>query len=342
MMTDRIKLSLATFFAFVSFLIMFGFMLLVFDQLLHRKFDKIAGLNYKGYRGEIRKEKASDELRIAMFGGSPLWGYGVYYWEAIPHVLEKKLQHHVDSLGLNRRITVFNLGYNNEGIYAIYNNMQDFRFLDYDIAIIFTGYDDLGIGNTTNFRRENLFFKYFKYMPILPVYLSEKIMLLKSDGNLEDAYWGTNQKAQADVDHNLHVNALANILSVYNSTENVLKRIGKVQKQYLVDFDLKNDKWAWMKYYLRQSIDYSVEDGVQVLIITEPVFTEECLEQQKIMKAVVDEAVDESGMVHFIDLGSRIELNDDLLIDGVHFSTKGCKILADSMVNSILPWVELK
>ena len=47
------------------------------DQHLHRKFDSVGALNYRGYRGDVVGEKQQGERRVGVFGGSVAMGYGV-------------------------------------------------------------------------------------------------------------------------------------------------------------------------------------------------------------------------------------------------------------------------
>ena len=73
-----------------------------------------------------------------MLGGSTVFGYGVAWNESIPAQLEPRLQ-----ARLGRPVTVVNLGFNNEGAYAFVPNLEDFAYLDYDVIVLYEGYNDL-------------------------------------------------------------------------------------------------------------------------------------------------------------------------------------------------------
>src|SRR5687768_8294397 len=62
--------------------------LLAVDLYLHHRAERSAGLNRWGYRGPIATGKQAGEVRIAMLGGSTMFGYGVTWSEAIPALLE--------------------------------------------------------------------------------------------------------------------------------------------------------------------------------------------------------------------------------------------------------------
>src|SRR5689334_15479584 len=120
-------------------LVMIMGLLLVADLIVHHRAEKSAGLNRYGYRGPVIGRKQPGELRVAMVGGSTTFGYGVAWNESIPAYLESKLKQR-----LGRPVSVVNLGFNNEGAYAFLPNLQDFAYLDYDVIILYEGYNDLG------------------------------------------------------------------------------------------------------------------------------------------------------------------------------------------------------
>src|SRR5690349_343503 len=105
------------------------------DLYLHKRAEKSAGLNRWGYRGPVVGRKQPGETRIVVLGGSTAFGYGVTWSEAAPAVLERQLNtRHPD-----HPVSVVNLGFNNEGAYAYRPTLEDFRFLNYDVAVLFDG-----------------------------------------------------------------------------------------------------------------------------------------------------------------------------------------------------------
>ena len=162
-------------------------LLLVADLIVHKRAERSAGLNRYGYRGPVVGGKAAGELRVAMLGGSTVFGYGVGWDETIPVYLEARLEER-----LNRPVRVVNLGFNNEGAYAFVPNLEDFEYLDYDVIVLYEGYNDLhgdeGV-NRSVYRRDSAVYRLTGYYPILPLYLDEKAKMLRyGSSNMDAAY----------------------------------------------------------------------------------------------------------------------------------------------------------
>lgn len=167
-------------------------LLLGADLYLHRRAERSAGLNRWGYRGPVLRRKQPGEVRVAMLGGSTMFGYGLTWDEAIPALVEQQLHARQDGA----RFRTVNLGFNNEGAFASVPTLEDYAWLDYDIAVLYHGYNDSwgdGVTNTAVFRHESPVFRLTGYYPILPLALQEKAMALRSGGDLNGAYNATRQ-----------------------------------------------------------------------------------------------------------------------------------------------------
>ena len=108
------------------------------DVYLHGRYEQSGGFNVWGYRGRPAGKKQAGEFRIVVLGGSAAYGYGVSADEAMPAVLERLLRSRVQS----PVFTVINLAYNNEGAYSFKTTLTDYRWLDYDLAFLYEGYND--------------------------------------------------------------------------------------------------------------------------------------------------------------------------------------------------------
>ena len=170
----------------IALSLIFGvFLLFAADLILHRRAEKSAGLNRYGYRGPVVGGKERNELRVVMLGGSTVFGYGVAWDESIPVYLEAALKPVT-----NRPVRVVNLGFNNEGAYAFVPNLEDFAYLDYDVIVLYEGYNDLPGDESPNYnvyRRDSAVYRLTGYFPILPLYLTEKAMTLRAP-SLDAAY----------------------------------------------------------------------------------------------------------------------------------------------------------
>ena len=157
------------------------------DLYLHHRAERSAGLNRWGYRGPVAGRKQPGEVRLVMLGGSTAFGYGGTWDEAIPALLEQQLKQVESSRGWRG----INLGYNSEGAYAFLPTLRDFESLDYDVVILYEGYNDLHgdqIPNFALYRHESPVFRLTGYFPMLPLALGEKALALRHGGNLDAAY----------------------------------------------------------------------------------------------------------------------------------------------------------
>ena len=132
--------------------------LLGLDLYLHKRFEHVAGLNIRGYRGPVVKRKQPGEQRLVVLGGSTALGYGVPPSDSFPIRLQEKL------LAYRRQthrgpVSVVNIAYNSEGAYAFIYNLRFYDSLDYDVALFYTGYNDLGGHNTTVMRNQSPIFR---------------------------------------------------------------------------------------------------------------------------------------------------------------------------------------
>src|SRR5262245_14057925 len=158
------------------------------DLYVHRKTERLSGVNIWGYRGPTIGRKQPGEHRLVVLGGSTAFGYGVHWDEAFPAHLEAALK----PLSRGRApVTVVNLGMNTEGAYAVKYNLADYERLGYDTAIFYEGYNDAGLAtNSVVVRRASPVFRLIGYYPMLPLYLREKAMALRAGGDLAAAYEG--------------------------------------------------------------------------------------------------------------------------------------------------------
>ena len=160
--------------------------LLAADLLLHYRAERSAGLNRYGYRGPVVGRKQPGEVRVVILGGSTVFGYGVAWDESISVYLEARLRER-----LQRPVTVVNLGFNNEGAHAFVPNLEDFEYLDYDLIVLYEGYNDLVGDESVNrsvYRRDSAVYRWTGYYPILPLYLDEKAKMVRYGSDLNAAY----------------------------------------------------------------------------------------------------------------------------------------------------------
>src|SRR5439155_9234 len=140
----------------------------VVDVLLRRHYTPTLGLNMWGYRGRVVGRKAPGERRVVMLGGSTVFGFGVSPTQTLTAYLEGRLRTARPGGGT---VTVVNLGYVREGAWSFRATLADYAYLDYDVAVLYEGYNDLRHANRRVFRRDSPVFRLTGYFPILPLVL---------------------------------------------------------------------------------------------------------------------------------------------------------------------------
>lgn len=141
--------------------------------------------------------KGPNERRLVVVGGSTAFGFGVRWYEAFPAQLEQLLNQPSSADPTPSPVSVVNLGYNNEGAFSFRYTLADYEYLNYDVALLYGGDNDIGFftnyqaTNRQIYRHDSLVFRLTGYFPMLPVVMREKAMAIRYNGHLEDAYRGT-------------------------------------------------------------------------------------------------------------------------------------------------------
>jgi hypothetical protein len=320
----------------VTLLLLLGGLLLV-DLHYHQKYLNLAGLNYRGYRGPVLGKKQPNEIRIAMCGGSTTLGYGVRYDQAVPYQLQNKLQALCDAAHCGKKITVINLGYNNAGSYAFAFDLADFAYLDYDAAILYEGYNDIGLGNVTVGRHFDPIFRAFHYLPILPLIASEKLKVIKSRGDLDGAYRGKKFTFKPTAREHIQIAALNNLLQTFNGMNGAVNRVLDEAKASGFDKEqLKTDKWAWYKHFEELAIDYGLTNHKKVVVMTQPYISPAHREQQAELRAMLAARYGKNDQVLYVNLGEAISLrNRRLAYDGMHLTALGGDVISTIVAEKV-------
>jgi lysophospholipase L1-like esterase len=308
------------------------------DLYLHKRYETAAGLNIRGYRGALVGRKRPGERRVVVLGGSAAFGYGVRAHEAFPAALERRLNDGRPQEDRGR-VSVVNLAYNREGAYALLATLRDYESLDYDMALFYTGYNDLSEEpNLQIFRHESLAFKLTGYHPILPLVLKEKWMALRHGGNLEAAY-----KAQAVVFRPVvgqqgnaqRHNAAAGIRQALE------RRLGRLTRQDALIAPAAaecGDRWHHYCQSVAAAIEYALGRGKRVLVVTEPYVSDEHVTQQAEMANMLKARFGGERRMRYVNLGQGVvDLEDpNLCVDGIHLSLEGNERIAEALVEPVV------
>ena len=324
--------------------------LLVADLVLHRRAERSAGLNRYGYRGPVVGRKQPGELRVVMLGGSTVFGYGVSWNESVPALLEARLR---EKSG-GRPISVVNLGFNNEGAYAFVPNLEDFSYLQYDVVVLYEGYNDLAGDNGVNsgvFRRDSAIYRLFGYYPILPIYLQEKAMALRYGNDLNAAYRDLGRKSD-DPSAVVFKPGLATRTSAA-----AIDAIGAMTQALDGRFERTRTKPATAEHEstlgcaspdvtycesVAAAIRFSLARGLGVVVGSQPRLPgrrspEFHARQQQSVTAMIARIFGSEKRVVFADLSHALDLNDpNITFDGMHLNPPGNRTIADAL----MPYVE--
>jgi len=315
------------------------------DLYLHQRAERSAGLNRWGYRGPVAGRKQPGELRVAMLGGSTAFGYGVTWDEAIPALLERAL----NEQGRQPPARVVNLGFNNEGAYSFLPTLQDYGFLDYDVAVLYEGYNDLsgdGGPNRSVYRHESVVFRTTGYFPILPLWLSEKAKTLRY-GSLEAAYEAArgNGSTTTVFRPGLANRTSASALEAAESVSTALgKQLGRFSAQPSAAPHASEAGCAtpWSHYCdsVFAAARHVSDLGKAVAIVAQPLLGDAGREphraQQQALADMVRRKFSDNPRVRYVDLTGLLNVEDSpFAFDGMHLNGEGNAIVAQALAPSI-------
>jgi len=338
----RIVFALAA--ALLPFVLL-SFALLATDIYLHRRFARTGGFNVWGYRGPIASRKAADEYRAVMLGGSTVFGYGVPWDEAIPRQLEVALRQRA-----RRPMSVVNLGYNNEGAYSFAFTLADYKYLKYDLVILYEGYNDMmGDPNGPNlsvFRHDSPVFRLTGYLPIFPLVFREKaaVLLTGSAGSL----YAASRDNRTVFRPGLATRTTAEILNAAAGIgESLERQLGRVSAEPQRQIDRADDSgcrapWAEYCRSVQRAVRLALDMNRQVLVVGQPLLTFRDLgarhrSQQTAIAEMIASRFGGDPRVRFVDIGSSVSVSDPALsFDQMHLTAAGNRAVAAALVEPVL------
>lgn len=145
-------------------------LMIALDQYAHKQVQLIGGLNSWGYRGRVASQRAFDETRLVVVGGTQAFGFGVATRETTTSYLRYMIESWVT---FDRGpVTAFNIAALGlpRGAYA--DRLEHFRYLAPDLICV---YVDLAPNPTAGLHaRRSGVERWTGYVPALPLVLQEK------------------------------------------------------------------------------------------------------------------------------------------------------------------------
>jgi lysophospholipase L1-like esterase len=309
--------------------------LLAVDVYYHHKLAMSAGLNIWGYRGPTVGRKKAGERRVVVVGESTAFGYGVKWQDAIPASLEQVLNRQAPSSG--QSISVVNLAYNNEGARSYKYTLEDYKYLDYDAVVFYSGYNDVSGPNYQVFRHTSPIFRLTGYFPILPIVIREKSMVIMSGGNLEKAYWGEKPVFRPNIAQRTAGSTLAAVATLSASLDKQLISAMPDPADNGADVGAAcGPRWAHYCGGMYTAVKYALDHHKKVMITTQPRINDTHVDQQQSLVAFLHQRFGNNPLLLFTDLSDALTLTDPVLCyDGMHLTAAGNRVIAEKLAGPV-------
>ena len=303
----------------------------------HEREDLFGYVNIEGYRGPRLAHKRAGEFRVAIVGGSTVYAQGLSAEDAIPAALERQLR------ARGRDISVVNLGYMNDGVYADGMTLHDYRYLHYDLAILYEGYNDLfNIPNLYSFRHRSLIFRLTGYFPMFPLVLAEKAKLLRYGGDLNAAYRGDRPVVPIGVPARAGAAALEFAASLDQRMSAAMRDVERTTGGAC-------GYWTFFCEHLANNVRTALDAGADVLVVVQPYLPAVDDPDEGPPKAVLHRGqaarelsylaaqFPEEPRLHIANFGEVIDLRKPTYkLDNVHLTAAGNDVIARHLVEPVL------
>ncbi len=320
--------------------------ILAADLYVHHRAERSAGLNRWGYRGPVVGRKQPGEVRVALLGGSTMFGYGATWEEAIPALLERELNQRYPE----RKWRGLNLGYNTEGAFAFLPNLKAFEHLDYDIVGLYEGYNDMTGDEAPNYvvvREQSPVFRTTGYFPILPLAFREKAMALRSGGDIEASYAATRGVPpktvfRPGVASRTSAGALDAAAAIADSMGRQFEHLSEKTAVPNASSQLGCPS-PWVAYCdsVYRAVRYALDHGKRVLVMGQPRPVDapgraRHEDQQRALAGMIARQFGNEPRVTYLSLATAVDLADsDVSFDRMHLSVDGNRLVAAAMADAV-------
>jgi hypothetical protein len=304
------------------------------DLYLHHKYESTALVNVWGYRGPRLGTATQPRVGVVVVGGSTAFGYGPSWLASFPYLLEQRL----NAMG-PERFSVVNLAFNNEGAFAMRANLEDYAWLNYRVAILYEGYNDLGDApNRFVFRRQSAIYRLTGYLPVLPIVLEEKAAAMRGQFRADAATTTfTAGRLQTTT-----TEALKQAAGTLRSLESQLGKLSasavKESAAPVIPAEHCPPRWQFYCRGIGDAIAYARQRDVVVIVGTQPFISDRHVEQQRALAAFLQYRFGSDPGVIRTDASKAIDLaqRSDLTFDGMHLTERGNAIIAEHFVEPVL------
>jgi len=282
---------------------------LVVDFRAHRASEQLGGVNIWGYRGAVMLQKAPNEIRIAVVGGTLAFGWGVAASETLAPNLAFQSAIVLDAPGRPaHRVTGVNLGAEGLSPPGYASRLESYRYLLPDIVCIYIDPPGLATGRAFLPREESVVFASTGYVPMLPLVLIDK---------------GTSTGSSAMA-----------------GAGRLLERLDRVTYRAL--YGQRPVYMASGPDPIEQTVRVALRFARGVVVIAPP-YTDDSgdVSMHQALAAMVASTFHDEPRVRFIDLGDVDELADDgLKLDELNFSAAGHSRIAGQVAPVVLHLIQ--
>jgi lysophospholipase L1-like esterase len=293
------------------------------DLYLHHKH----GINLWGYRGAAVGQKQPGEKRIVVLGGSTAWGFGLNVGQDFPGQLQRRFAERSRTEG-GASIQILNLASNSEGAYSFRYTLQDYDYLDYDVVLLYSGYNDLSQQNFYNFRHRSPIFIWTGYLPLLPTLAVDRISAWRRQrGKNEAIVFAPPGPSDSETSK--------------QTSKSLQKELGPLTDSS--QFATKTSdgtcpaQWQFYCQQIYDVTDSALRHGKRVLVVTEPYISDKHVEQQRALEAMLKQRFEGQAHLRYLNLGPAIDLKDKSLCwDGMHLTEEGNRRIAEALIQPVL------
>jgi lysophospholipase L1-like esterase len=286
------------------------------DLYLHHKH----GINLRGYRGPSVGRKQPGEKRVAILGGSTTWGFGLKAGQDFPAQLQTMLAERRD---VSTPIDVLNLGFNNEGAYSFKFTLQDYAYLEPDVVVLYSGYNDVrGTENKIIFRHRSPVFVWTGFLPLLPSLTIDKLTVWKRK------LTGSDERTIFEP---------PDVKKIKNGEE-LRKQVGSLTAKSTMDATTATcvSEWRFYCEQISETVSLALKEGKRVLVVTEPYISDEHVAQQAAIESMLSVRFAGNPSVRYLNLGTAVDLRDTSLCwDGMHLTQEGNRRIAAALVQPV-------
>jgi lysophospholipase L1-like esterase len=320
---------------------------LALDIYVHHRVQYSGGVNVWGYRGAVVGAKKANETRVLALGGSTTFGYGLPWNQSWPYYLDEKIGVSRRAQGYGTPVSVVNLGIPADTARTFVSTLKDYAYLHGDIAILYEGYNDLGLvanppRNSTNpavffhylaWRHQSPIFRWTGYFPIFPLVLTEKASLLlhgRIDGEGEVAF-------RPDLAARATAAAMKSAAQIGVNLERRLGTLTDVTVEESQETDAGCGRWMEYCGAVAEAVEYALAHGQRAIVVTQPYLSDLHVQQQQALASMLTQRFAGDDRVRYVNLGRLLDLTDPTIAyDGLHLVPAGNMHVADALLPDVL------